>query len=122
MRIAACPKRRQEGIMIKDKRKSRRQLMRYTALILLGPGQMQGCVLHDVSDSGARLEVEDGDKVPDRFFLMLSRRGKVRRVCRVIWRKPTQLGVKFERSFAEIDAKPAPTPQPAVAAEPELAG
>ena len=89
---------------VKDKRMQRRKPMRYTAWLALGPNDLHGCVLSDISDSGARIDVEDSGKVPDRFFLFLSSNGAARRVCRVMWRKPTQLGVKFERSFAEAGA------------------
>ena len=92
----------------KDKRKQHRKPMRYTAWLALAPKELYGCALSDISDSGARIDVEDSSKVPDRFFLFLSSNGAARRVCRVVWRKPTQLGVKFERTFAE-----AGTPAPA---------
>jgi hypothetical protein len=34
--------------------------------------------------------------IPDRFLLLLAANGSARRRCSVIWRKPRQLGVKFE--------------------------
>ena len=58
---------------------------------------MHGCVLSDISESGARLDVEDSRKIPDRFPLFLTNKGAPRRNCRVIWRKPTAIGVDFER-------------------------
>lgn len=85
--------------MDKDKRKFRRRPIRYTAWVTLGPDELHGCVLSDVSDSGARLEVEDSRKVPDRFVLLLSSKDTTRRNCRVIWREPTQLGVEYEPSL-----------------------
>ena len=109
----------------KDKRKQRRKPMRYTAWLALAPKELHGCVLSDISDSGARVDVEDSSKVPDRFFLFLSSNGAARRVCRVVWRKPTQLGVKFERTFAEagtlapVGGEPGQEPAaPAKATEP----
>ena len=58
---------------------------------------MHGCVLSDISESGARLDVEDSRKIPDRFPLFLTNKGAPRRNCRVIWRKPTSICVDFER-------------------------
>ena len=104
--------------MIKDKRKTRRRGLSHTAWILLGPGQLYGCVVSDISDAGARIDVEDSSKVPDRFPLLLALNGKVRRACRVAWRKPTQLGVKFERLSAGAPRKPARPRRPAVEAAP----
>ena len=67
-------------------------------------------------------------KIPTRFPTSLSRllssNGAARRFCRVVWRKPTQMGVKFERSLADAanatltpkaDAQAAPAPDAAAA-------
>jgi PilZ domain len=100
--------------MIKDKRRTRRRSISHPGWILLGPKLSYPCALSDVSDNGARLEVEDASKLPARFFLLLSKRGTVRRACGVVWRKPKQVGVKFERGarrgaskFAQAMAKTA---------------
>lgn len=53
-------------------------------------------MLSDASDLGACIDAEDAAIVPDRFTLLLSGNGKARRTCRVVWRKPRQVGVKFE--------------------------
>ena len=53
--------------------------------------------------------------------------GAARRFCRVVWRKPTQMGVKFERSLADAaNATLAPksdadVPAPDDAAAPAIA-
>jgi hypothetical protein len=87
--------------MIKDKRHSLRRPIRYTAWVALEPDQLHGCVLSDVSDTGARLDLEDSKTVPDSFMLLLAGNGSARRKCRVVWRKPRQVGVKFERRLAD---------------------
>jgi len=89
--------------MHKDNRKSKRRPMRYTAWIVPKPGKFHGCVLTDVSDTGARIKVEDSEKIPDRFMLLLARNGKARRPCHVVWRKPIELGVRFEAMLAAAD-------------------
>jgi len=117
--------------MIKEKRQARRQPLRYTAWVALTANERHGCVVSDVSDTGARIDVQDSKIIPDHFVLMLSSNGAARRFCRVMWRKPTQVGVKFERSLADAanatlapksdaDAQGAPAPaqaEPAVAEE-----
>ena len=62
---------------------------------------MHGCVLSDISDTGARLDVEDSSTLPDRFMLLLSGTGSARRSCRVIWRAPAQVGVAFEHRLSD---------------------
>lgn len=102
-----------------DKRRSRRQPIRYSAWIALENGELQGCALADASDTGARLEVEDADALPDRFELLLSNRNLApRRFCHVVWRDDKQVGVNFEHQLTMTQATPSgnETPEPAKSA------
>jgi hypothetical protein len=83
--------------MINDKRKALRRPIRYSAWLALGPDDLHGCVLSDVSDTGARIDIDETKEIPDHFMLWLSNSGSARRKCKVVWRKPRQLGVNFER-------------------------
>jgi hypothetical protein len=85
----------------RDKRKSKRRPVRYAARVEFKSGRTAGCFLSDVSDTGARLEVPYSDKVPERFRLWLTTDGSARRTCRVVWRKPHQVGVAFERRLPD---------------------
>jgi hypothetical protein len=98
----------------KDNRKTKRRPMRYTAWVLLGANRKHGCVLSDISESGARIDVEDSKNLPDHFMLLLSGNGAARRACTVIWRKPNQVGVKFERHTVQSEAA---TLAPAIGAD-----
>ena len=84
----------------KDKRKSTRRPMRYTAWVALAADQLHGCVLSDISDTGARIDIDDSKTIPDHFLMLLSGNGKAKRKCTVVWRKPRQVGVKFERHLS----------------------
>ena len=97
-----------------DKRSAKRQPVKYTAWIAPKPGDFHGCVLADVSDTGARIKVEDSDNIPDRFMLLLAKNAKARRPCLVVWRKPKELGVHFE-------AMPGKSRAEGVVASPSLA-
>ena len=77
--------------------------MRYAAWIALKSGELHGCVLSDISEIGARIDVEDSKKIPNRFPLFLSRGGAARRICTVVWRKPKQVGVTFAVRLAAVD-------------------
>ncbi len=79
-----------------DKRKSRRKPIGYCAWIHLDAPKRRDCVLVDISESGARLDVDAPNEVPDRFVLLLSKNGYPRRLCRTVWRTSNQVGVKFE--------------------------
>jgi PilZ domain len=79
-----------------EKRKTRRQPLRRAAWLALGPGELRGCRLSDISAAGARIDVEADITLPDHFILFLSSNGAARRTCRVVWRDEQQIGVKFE--------------------------
>jgi hypothetical protein len=103
--------------MHKDQRKTRRRPIRYSAWMALDSDKLHGCVLSDISDTGARLDVEDAASLPDRFMLLLSGTGSARRRCRIVWRAPAQVGVAFERRLSDVSAaKLAPTAVPDTAA------
>jgi len=89
--------------MLKDKRRSRRRQIRYTAWVIGKPGELHGCVLSDISETGARLDIDNAEAVPGRFVLWLSANGSARRTCLAVWRKPKQIGVKFELRLADTD-------------------
>jgi hypothetical protein len=89
--------------MQNDKRKAHRRRMHYTAWIGLKPGALHGCVLSDISEIGARIDVDDSETIPDRFPLFLSNNGAARRICTVVWRKPKQIGVTFATKLAAAD-------------------
>jgi hypothetical protein len=69
------------------------------------------CRTLDISAGGARLDSLPADELPKQFLLCLSRDGKVRRNCRVMWRTDKQIGVHFysaddtatEKSATESD-------------------
>ena len=74
----------------RDLRRSQRKLKRQAAWIRSGGTCMPiPCVIWDLSKEGARLAPARLNIVPDLFILNLSRDGKSRRGCRVVWRKKT---------------------------------
>ena len=94
-----------------DKRKAKRHNMQHKAWLLVEGKQRSECVLTDISDLGAHVNVADSEDIPDTFLLLLAESGATRRRCRVIWRKPREVGVKFEtwldeRIRANRTAKP----------------
>jgi hypothetical protein len=82
--------------MMKDKRKAPRRQMRYSAWLAFDGDESHVCALNDISETGARLDVDDSNALPDRFILLLSANGAARRHCQVVWRQPRQIGVHFE--------------------------
>jgi len=84
--------------MRSEQRKKARKPIRHRAWLYVKKGQQpRTATVADISDTGARLDLDQPTGVPDRFTLLLSKNGQARRLCRVVWRSATQLGVEFER-------------------------
>ena len=65
------------------------------------------CVVHNLSNTGARITAPNVASMPDEFILLLSSRGDRMRDCRIIWRTKFELGVEFVSiSPAVTKAKP----------------
>jgi hypothetical protein len=79
-----------------EKRRSRRRLVSYRALIDLGDGSPhRECTLCDASQEGAQLMVDDAASLPAEFTLVLSSGGTARRLCRTMWKNKELVGVRF---------------------------
>ena len=52
------------------------------------------CHVHDISASGAKISLTDGEP-PDDFVLCLNENGTVIRICKVVWRDGCTVGVRF---------------------------
>jgi hypothetical protein len=94
----------------REQRKQKRTHRRQAAWVVLDGGVAKiPCVLWDISEGGARIAAAHGNALPDVFGLFLNKDGKSRRFCQVVWRRGSQLGVRFvEDEVANIDLDPAP--------------
>lgn len=100
-----------------ERRRERRHTVNLPATIraALESSKIECCV-RDVSASGAQIAVE-GAEVPDDFVLCLSADGTVSRICKVVWRKGSAIGVKFAVGRKkEATVAPVPKCSPADAA------
>jgi hypothetical protein len=76
------------------RRKPRRQF-HYHARILTEGDKLFACAISDISETGARLQLVDERKLPERFILLLTPNGDARRHCRLVWRNGLFVGVEF---------------------------
>lgn len=63
------------------------------------------CVVRNVSDAGAALDVASPLGIPDEFDLLVEADGS-RRHCRVVWRTERRIGVSFSPSHSAINTVP----------------
>jgi hypothetical protein len=92
-----------------EKRKKPRKTLRYNAWLTFPGSKPRGCMVADISETGARLDVDAPDDLPEILLLLLTGNGRARRKCRIVWRSKHQIGVQFEhrsgsRAQADSDA------------------
>jgi hypothetical protein len=79
-------------MLLQEKRISPRRHAHIEAIIAFSRTQV-GCIVRNVSDGGARLEVASVRGVPDAFDLLVPKHRPQR--CRVAWRSLKEIGVEF---------------------------
>ena len=55
----------------------------------------QACVIVDMSELGAQLQVPADVAVPGEFSLLIGGNSHVRRHCKLVWRSGNRVGVEF---------------------------
>jgi hypothetical protein len=77
-----------------NRRIAQRRPVRKPGLIEF-PGGAFSCMVRDLSEAGAALDVPSSLSIPDHFSLMLST-DATPFCCRSVWRTERQIGVAFE--------------------------
>jgi PilZ domain-containing protein len=91
--------------MSANRRKSVRRAIGYKAKVVASDGSWtRDCRVLDVSQSGAKLAIDQPAELPSDFILALSERGAAMRRCHVVWTAEREIGVKFERPAAEVSS------------------
>ena len=82
--------------MAVENRKHARRSVCQPAIMVKRDGSILGkCLMLDVSASGAKLKRAASGLVPPQFVLILSRDGRLRRQCLVVWQSGVTMGVRF---------------------------
>jgi len=91
--------------MSSNRRKSVRRAIGYGATIFASDRSwFRKCRVIDISQTGAKLGLEQAAELPQDFVLALSERSGPTRRCRVMWMADEQVGVEFERPKKEAAA------------------
>jgi PilZ domain len=84
--------------MFVEKRRLPRRLVHIPAKFATSDSApLRDCIVVDISDYGARLELDNPNDVPERFTVVMGPNGGPYRRCRVVWRANNQMGVEFDR-------------------------
>lgn len=62
------------------------------------------CIVRNLSETGAKLEVSGAVTVPERFELDIPRKGERRR-ARIVWRRSDEMGIAFEEAAGAQDGQ-----------------
>lgn len=84
--------------MAKDRglRRHERRAFGYAAAVDFQDGKPpRRCIVIDISEGGARLQLMRSERVPDTVKVMFSSGGRVARLARVRWRSLPEFGVQF---------------------------
>ena len=73
----------------------RRQMRRDAQVVFEGHEQSIGCVVHNISNGGARLSFTAPQVVLPRTFTLVLLKDSVQRDCEVVWNDRGVVGVKF---------------------------
>lgn len=79
--------------LLLERRIAPRRNTHIQATIVMGFSTMS-CIVRNVSESGAKLEVERVNFILDRFDLVVP--GHRPRPCRVVWRAIREIGVQYQ--------------------------
>jgi hypothetical protein len=82
------------------RKKPRRQFHYNASILTEGAQQPYPCAIADISETGARIVLQEERELPERFILLLTRNGDARRHCRLVWRDGTTVGVEFPAPHA----------------------
>ena len=94
----------------RESRKSARRWMRRDAQVIFeGHEQLIGCVVHDLSNGGARLSFTAPLAVIPRTFTLVLFKDSVQRDCELVWSDRRTAGVRFiSEWFGTASKKPTP--------------
>jgi hypothetical protein len=79
---------------MQERRKIARKRVLKGAKLLLGMSSLRDCVVRNLSDAGAGVELPNTIELPDAMDLTFSD-GRPSRRCRLVWRKISKTGVEF---------------------------
>ena len=78
-----------------NRKNVRRQMRRDAQVVFEGHEQPVDCVVHDISNDGARLRFTAPLTALPRTFILVLLKGSVQRDCEAVWNDRGVVGVKF---------------------------
>lgn len=80
---------------VNRKRDVRRSIQQAGWITLDGGFAARPCNVLDLSNTGAKLVVDDASVIPKQMRLAFTRDARAARLCEVVWRRGKTFGVRF---------------------------
>jgi hypothetical protein len=80
---------------ITQKCEARKSLRQAGWITFEGGFAARQCVVQDMSTTGAKITVDDPNRLPARLRLAFARDARTGRNCEVVWRRGKTFGIKF---------------------------
>jgi methyl-accepting chemotaxis protein len=87
-----------------ERRKNPRRRVLKSGTISFDRGESLDCVVRNISELGACLELESRVNIPADFTLIV-KTAKMIRLCHVVWRAGRRIGVSFQSAEARATAR-----------------
>ena len=86
---------KEQDTLVQERRKSARsRVLKGAKLVFLGTSSVIDCVVRNVTNGGARVQIANTVDLPEPFGLTFDGGHSVR-PCRIAWRTFTETGVEF---------------------------
>jgi hypothetical protein len=83
------------ALLGRKSRAPRRLADRQAWIVVENSFALRPCKVVDISDQGARLDLDEADRLPKFFDLTFTRASRAGRRCELRWRRGRTAGVKF---------------------------
>ena len=81
---------------MRERRKFIRSRVLKSAKLVFGASSMIDCVVRNLTTAGAHVHIPDTTELSESVTMTFDG-GRTLRACRIVWRKPNEVGLEFTR-------------------------
>ena len=81
-------------LTMQERRRSTRSRVLKGAKVILDASSVIDCLVHNLTDGGARIEIQNAVALPEAVDVTFDS-GRTLRPCRLVWRTLNETGVQF---------------------------
>jgi len=81
---------------VRERRKFIRSRVLKSAKLVFGASSMIDCVVRNLTTAGAHVDIPETAELSESVTMTFDG-GRTLRACRIVWRKPNEVGLEFTR-------------------------